>query len=176
MDCNMFEEKNSGQKGRKVDGENIYKIRIVQLIVLFWTLYFSFVAVTNLIDGLQTIKLVSKSWKFTSGNFNLIAEKVSIYGTPIWVVAILFFGIIIWGSFNTILLWRAFFNIQKKTYEPPLFQAFFTSIGYFVALTIASELFLIYEFTDKYIMIVTSLLVSLYVCHRFLDEMKRTTP
>ena len=119
-------------------------------ILFFGALWFSLILATNVTDGLKALQVLPQSWAFTSGNFALITTVTAIYHTPIWIVAILFLGIVIWEALGTLLFWRAFGQFRGVA-SPGLrtvYAAFGVSLALWAGLIVADEAFVAYEIAN----------------------------
>ena len=78
-------------------------------VLLMWALWMSLVTVYNLLDALKRLGRVPERWK-SSSNFALLLTTTRQYETPVWVIWILFWGVIIWELLASALLWWAVFG------------------------------------------------------------------
>ena len=141
-------------------------------LLLFWSSWFSVVFFSNLSDGLRQAGLLSAGWRFTSGNFVLIAESIAIYSlSEAWAVA-LFSGVVLIQLCAAILFWRAFLDPEaiSTRARPKVLQAFSLAIGLFSALLVADEVFVVYgrlpSVEATHLLVLCALLLSLLVIHR----------
>jgi hypothetical protein len=65
-------------------------------LLLFWAGWLSLVFTTNLLDGAKAMGLLGSSWAFASGNYDFLVQTTSRYGTPGWLNALLFLGVVTW--------------------------------------------------------------------------------
>lgn len=123
---------------------------IKRILLLFWALFFSLVCVTDLFDGLKALRLLPQDWVFASENFGFMVEVTGIYGTPTWLVGIMFTGVIAWAGAAAFSFWRAFrgFTAWTDGSRAPTESAFALGIGFWAALLVADELYLAYLTTD----------------------------
>jgi hypothetical protein len=109
------------------------------LFPAFWALYFLLVAASNLSDVFIAMGWLSAAFPFASGNFALVAQVTSIYGTPAWINGLLFTGILLWQVAIVVLFARAFRNAEW------LNLAFGASASLWVMFILADELFIAYH-------------------------------
>ena len=76
-------------------------------LLLFWAAWLTIVFTTNLLDGAKALGVLGESWAFASGNYAFMAQTTARYGTPVWVNAVLFAGVIAWEGLAAGLFWRA---------------------------------------------------------------------
>ncbi|GIW33338.1 hypothetical protein [Meiothermus sp.] len=80
---------------------------IKQGIVLVWAVWLSMVTLMNILEAFKALGLVPQNWK-TSSNWTLMLRTTGIYHPPVWLVALLFGGVIVWEAVASGLLWWAF--------------------------------------------------------------------
>lgn len=138
-------------------------------LLFFWAIWFSLVFGSDLVDGMQAAGFAPASWSFASGNFELVAKTVSIYGLPGTITAILFLGILAVALAATILFWRAAVDSGSIVEEgmPKVYPAFVAGGGLFAGFLIADELFLSYMnvpgLTSTHWFVLGTLLLTLLV-------------
>lgn len=77
-----------------------------RLLLLFWTMFFSMVALTNLIDLIGEIGLFD--WTFlNSGNFEYLQSVVEVYGVGSGLTKVLLLGAFLIELLAAALFWRA---------------------------------------------------------------------
>ncbi|MEX0601557.1 MAG: hypothetical protein WD423_16585 [Rhodothermales bacterium] len=123
---------------------------IKRIILLFWALFFSLVFVTDVADGLTAMGALSPDFIFASANYGFMLEVTGIYGTPAWVVTLLFTGVVVWAGAAAFMFWRAFAGFAA--WDGPsgrlVETAFALGIGLWAAFLVADEFFLAYLTTD----------------------------
>lgn len=130
----------------------------VQKVVLaFWSSWFSIVTFTNILDGLKAMGILSKDWKFASGNFELILSTTANLGTPTALNAFLFFGVICLELLTSILFWKALFNTNGAN----IYAAHTLGLILFAGFVFADEVFFAYGVEATHMRIFFGLLVSL---------------
>ncbi|MFN4260223.1 MAG: hypothetical protein ACK4RK_13080 [Gemmataceae bacterium] len=113
-------------------------------ILLFWALWLSLVAATNIMDGLQQLGVVADSWRFTSGNYAFMVDVTARYHTPGWLVAGLFLGVVVWEALAALLFWLAAVCFSP-TNHAWLHLAFGVSLALWAAFMLADEIFMAYQ-------------------------------
>ncbi len=143
---------------------------IKQMILLLWALWLTLVVVLNILDGLKGLGRLPARFKFASTNFTTMVQVTSIYGTPRWLVWILFVGVVSWEAVAAGLLWRAFFQTASL---PAVNTAFLVALGLWGAFILVDEFFLTfitesagaYSLSATHRSIFTAFLVSLLAMH-----------
>ena len=149
---------------------NKIHLRIQQLILFFWSLWFSFIMASNTFDYLKAVDYLSKEWKFASGNFEAMLKTTEIYHTPRTFVLILLLGVIFWQIICTFFFWRAFIRSFSNNRNHSLYIAFFLALSLFASFAISTEIFIDYETEETFIRIFTALLLSFFVSHHLHGE------
>lgn len=84
-----------------------------RLLLLFWTMFFSMVALTNLVNLLDSLGLFD--WTFLdSGNFDYLKSVVEVYGVGSAPTKILLLGALLIEAIAALLFWRALFGFGIK--------------------------------------------------------------
>ncbi len=133
-------------------------------VLLFWAAWYTVVFLTNVLDGLKAVGMLSEGWKFASGNWVFLKETTAIYRTPPWVVGVLFGGIVVWEGLATGLMWRAFGTFGGVGHQPGLqavYAAFAAGLAQFGAFIVADEVFISYPVAATHMRIVLLMLTSL---------------
>jgi hypothetical protein len=117
-----------------------------------WSLWWTLVVATNLADAGKALGLVAETWRFASGNYQLIAETTARYGTPAWCNGVLFFGVICWEGVATFLFWRAFWRFRGRSIgRPLLYPAFTAGLTLWLAFLVADEFFIAFALTGTHL-------------------------
>ncbi|WP_128545976.1 hypothetical protein [Larkinella soli] len=116
-------------------------------LLLFWSLYFTSVFLSNSGDALKAAGLLPDDWLFVSGNYELVRKVVGIYRPPGWLAGLMFAGVIGWQAAGLALFWQAFLlTLRRATeYRVAIHRAFALTIGLWAAFILADEFFLAYE-------------------------------
>jgi hypothetical protein len=77
------------------------------VIIAAWTMYFTMISLTNIIDALKAMNVLGDGVTFSSGNWAFMQDTVAVYGTPDWITGILFAGAITLEVIVAMLCWRA---------------------------------------------------------------------
>jgi hypothetical protein len=112
------------------------------LLLLFWAAWLSVVFLTNLLDGGKALGLLGEDWPLASGNYAFVAQTTARYGTPGWVNALLFAGVVAWEGLSAVLFWLAWWGgapAQTRRYS-----AFAVGLGLWAAFLLADEMFVAY--------------------------------
>jgi len=134
-------------------------------LLLFWAIWLTLVASSNLADALKRFGLLPEGWTFVSYNFELVAKTVGAHGVPVWVAAILFGGVIVWEWLAAVLFWRAFGASRRggEGLTPEAAQAFTVSLALFAAFLIATEATVNYLTAPTHMSVLTAQLATLLV-------------
>lgn len=132
-------------------------------LLLFWALWLSVVFATNVFDGCKALGLLAENWSFTSGNYPFLVETTARYGTPTWLNALLFLGVIVWEGAAALLFWLAWirFHGSRERASWSLYAAFTVSLTLWSAFAIAAEIFIAYTVEGSHLRIFTAQLVTL---------------
>lgn len=136
---------------------NTSETAIQKIILAFWSCYFSIVTTTNIFDGLRVMGALSKDWKFASGNFEMILQTTASMGTPVWLNAILFCGVILLELAVSILFWKSVLNNSDTN----IYSAHSAGLILFGGFIMADEIFFAYGVEATHMRILFGLLVSL---------------
>jgi hypothetical protein len=132
-------------------------------ILLFWALWLSVAWLANMCDGLKACRLLGARWKFASGNYALMVETTQKYHAPLWLIALLFLGVILWQGCSALLFWSACIGFQgvHQPGEHTLYAAFLVSLALWAAFLIADEIFLAYESEATHMRVFVAQVMSL---------------
>jgi hypothetical protein len=84
-----------------------------RLLLLFWTMFFSMVALTNLVNLLDSLGLFD--WTFLdSGNFDYLRDVVGVYGVGGPPTKLLLLGALLIEGIAAMLFWRALLGFGIK--------------------------------------------------------------
>jgi hypothetical protein len=132
------------------------------LLLYFWAIWFSVVFLSNLADGAKGLGLLDDSWAFASGNLKFIKETTGRYGTPDWLNAILFGGVILWEGIAAVLFWRAGWTFRGGIRaQKAVYLAFTVSLLLWCAFLIADEVFIAYPVEAVHLRLFVAQLVTL---------------
>lgn len=132
-------------------------------ILLFWFLWISIIVVMNAGDALKAMGVLPSDWKLASGNYEAIVKVTSTYGTPHWLDALLFVGVILWEALCTILFWWAFhrFRAGHSRRWRSVYLAFGALLALFAMFILTDEIFHAYKMEGDHRGISVLLLTSL---------------
>lgn len=134
-------------------------------LLLFWAIWLTLVASSNLADALKRFGLLPEGWTFASYNFELVANTVGAHGVPVWGAAVLFGGVIVWEWLAAVLFWRAFAVGRRggQGLTPEAAQAFTVSLALFATFLLATEATVNYLTAPTHMSVLTAQLASLLV-------------
>ena len=135
------------------------------LLLFVWAAWLTVVFTTNVLDGLKALGFLSEGWAFASANFRFLVATTARYGTPMWLDAILFAGVIVWDAFAAALFWRATFLFPRRAMNGsrPVHLAFTVSLALWGGFLLADEIFIAYEVEAKHLLLFTAQLATLQV-------------
>jgi hypothetical protein len=120
---------------------------IGRLLLLFWALWLSVVAATNVLDALLAFGLLPATFKFASGNWAWINQVMDPREVPRTVQAVLFAGAIAWEAVAAALFWRAALSYRggKLAAESPAVLACGVNLALWAAFQVLDEVVLAYQ-------------------------------
>jgi len=131
-------------------------------LLVFWAEWLSLVFATNALDGARALSVLGESWAFASGNYAFLARTTARYGTPVWLNAVLFAGVIAWEGLAAGLLWRAWWAYRGRgTGRAALYAAFAAGLSLWAAFVMADEAFIAYEVEATHWRLFTAQLATL---------------
>lgn len=116
-------------------------------VLLFWSLWLTVVTATNILNALRALGVLPETFKFVSGNWQLINQTMDPLGVPRALQAFMFAGVIVWEGLAAILFWRAFAAYRNR----PLIQermalvACGVNLALWAAFQVLDEVFLAYQ-------------------------------
>jgi len=131
-------------------------------LLVFWSLWLSIVFMTNAFEGLILINVLPESWKFASKNYQAIQEAAAKYALTARWAGILFIGVIGWQAVAAVFFWLAVAGYLRGHVQA-LYSGFFISLGFWMAIMIADELFKAYEKQITHLLVFSAQLLSLLV-------------
>lgn len=130
-----------------------------RLLLLFWATWFSIVFLTNLLDACKGLGVLPQTWAFASSNYAFVAQTTAIYGTPDWVNAVLFAGVLIWEAVAAVCFWRAALTFRRRS----VYAAFTGGLSLWAAFLLADEVFIAYAVEATHFRILIAHLATLLV-------------
>jgi len=134
-------------------------------LLFFWAAWLSIVTLTNVLDGLKTMRMLPTGWAFASGNYAFMASTVAKYGTPAAVTAVLFAGVVLWELLAAVLFWRALAAHRRDaaTAWDAVRQAFTVSLALWAAFMLADEIVFAFDAESTHVRLLIAQLASLLV-------------
>ena len=152
----------------EVSPVNIKLAALKRGLLFFWAVWFSFVCLSNVLDGLKQLDVLPATWTYTSGNFALVLSVVQARGTPVWIAAMLFAGVMLWEGLCAGLFWRAALGFRGDGASRALaITAFASSVALWAAFCVTVEAFIAFEKISEGVfqtLLGTNLLSLLAVC------------
>jgi hypothetical protein len=134
--------------------------RLKRGLLLFWGVWLGVVFATNLCDGLQALGLLGEGWAFASGNYRLVEQTTARYGTPGWLNALLFVGVVCWEGAAALLFCLAGLRGRGEC-RRLRHAAFAAGLGLWAAFLLADEVFVAYALEGTHLRLFTALLATL---------------
>lgn len=130
-------------------------------IILFWAMWFSLAALSNIIDLFNQLGWIAANWQFISHNFALIQGVVSIYGLPIFIVFVMFIAVIIWECLISVMFWMAAKQFYRSASMHYTNLAFTLGIFLWAAFLVMEEIFIAYSFEQMHLRLLVAQLICL---------------
>jgi hypothetical protein len=127
--------------------------QISRSLLLFWAAWFAVVTTTNIFDALLAAGVLPEGWAFASGNYALIREVTARYGTPEFLLPVLFAAVVAWEGLASILFalaWMAWRADDRGGREAARL-AHGVGLGLWAAFLISDELLLAYQVSDTHL-------------------------
>lgn len=120
---------------------------MARTLLLFWASWFSVVSASNAVDGLQAAGVLAPGWRFTSGNFALVAECLSFYSLSPASAGVLFTLVLLLELAASALFWRAALEPDPGSADSQttILSPFLIAIGLFCGFLVFDELLLVYR-------------------------------
>jgi hypothetical protein len=136
-------------------------------LLLFWSVWLTFVFLSNSFEALKLMRIAPESWKFASDNYSAIAKATSVYACPEWLNSLLFGGVIIWQGLAGLLYWITLANLigSGRINLGLVNSAFAASLSLWAAFIIADEILKNYEGETSHLQIFIAQLLSLLALH-----------
>jgi len=127
-------------------------------LLLFWAAWLGLVFLTNLLDGLKAAGVLPGGWSFASGNYAFVCQTTARYGTPAWLNAVLFAGVVCWEGLAAVLFALAGLRFRAGRLRHAAFIAGLSLWGAFV---LADEVFVAYALEATHWRLFTAQLATL---------------
>ncbi len=141
-----------------------------KFIILFWLVWSTVAFLTDFLGGLKHTGVISYSW-VPDLNYPYLASSLEIYNTPPFVVAVLFWGIVIWLFLNVIVFLRAAFTsmASRERWMRNVDAAFIISMGLWLAFFIADLIVMKFDLLQNHMVQGSFQLLTWFLIH-FLPE------
>ena len=118
-----------------------------RIVLVFWALWLSVVAATNVLDALLALGLLPASFRFASGNWGWINQVMDPREIPRAVQGVMFAGAIIWEALAAGLFWRGVFAYRggKLASEPATVLACGVNLALWGAFQVLDEVVMAYQ-------------------------------
>lgn len=116
-----------------------------RLLLAFWTMFFTMVALTNFIDMMSQLSIFK--WTFlNSGNFEYMRGIVEVYEVGSVLTKLLLIGAFLIELIAAVLFWRALLSFGRKPVGRSLaFQALCWGTFVWLSFVFMTEFFVAYE-------------------------------
>jgi hypothetical protein len=145
-------------------------------VLLFWAAWLSVVVLTNILDALKGLGVLSSTFAWTSGNFAWIQSTMKPLNVPIGIEAALFGGVIIWEALAAYLFWRAFVSYRNRPLveEQVAILACAVNLALWCAFQVLDEVFLAYQPEGVHRVIFTNQVVTLLMLYLLPSDVKQS--
>jgi hypothetical protein len=111
-----------------------------KIIILFWALWWLIAFWTDIVGALAHMGWLVAAWA-PDTNYPFLAESLKMYSVPVWLVDILFAGIIAWSLLSTLAFcWAAVsLNGKKEVWMQRAKIAFNISLTFWMAFFLADQ-------------------------------------
>jgi hypothetical protein len=121
-------------------------------LLALWSVWWTIVFATNLVDGAKLLGLLPEGYVFASGNYHLLKETTARYGPPAWLNRVLFLSVLAWEGLAASLFWRAWWQYRGGASErSAVISAFTAGLALWLAFLIADELCIAYKMEAPHI-------------------------
>jgi hypothetical protein len=142
---------------------------LTRLLLYFWAAYFTIVLATNACDAAKAAGLLDASWAFASGNYGFVCETTARYGTPGWVNASFFAGVLLWEAAAAASFWWAAFAYNRRS----IYAAFTVGLALWAAFLLADEIFITYPVAATHLRLFIAQLVTLLVIELVQEQLEK---
>ena len=144
---------------------------IKRSLLLFWASWLTVVVTTNLLDVLQVLDVLPKSFKFVSGNWRWINQVMDPLGVPRGLQTVLFAGAIAWEALAAALFWQAVATYRGRplVHERATLNACGVNLLLWAAFQVLDEVFLAYQPEGVHRAIFLNQIATLLVLHLLTD-------
>lgn len=130
---------------------------IQRIIILFWSLWFTLVSLSDITNFLQLAHILPVDFVFTSKNYDLVHQYLSLFGFNSFALSLLLFGMIV----SAAILISITFWISTFTMNPVWINlAFLSSILLTMFFILCDEIFIQYTIEHGHTIRLTLLLIS----------------
>jgi hypothetical protein len=142
-----------------------WNVVLLRGLLLFWALWLTIVALTNILDVLQAQRILSPEFKFVSGNGAWISQVMQPLAIPAGVQMFFYGGAILWEAIAAGLFWQAVGRYRGLSLaeEPAVILAFAVNLALWAAFQILDEVFLAYQPEGVHRSIFTNQLLTLLI-------------
>jgi hypothetical protein len=142
------------------------------MVLLFWAIWFSIVALSNLADALKHLGVLPAGFTFASGNFAFMQQVIAVHHTPSLLAVVMFAGVILWEIAAAALFFQAFAKSRIASVDEgaAVTRAFTVSVAFWAAMMIASEIFISYNVEATHTRLLIASLVSFIVTTPYFQQ------
>jgi hypothetical protein len=120
-------------------------VLLKRCLLFGWSVWWTVVVVTNVLDACKATGLLAETWSFASGNYAFLAQTMARYGTLTWVNAVLFGGVIVWEAAAATLFWMAWHRYRGNWQGMmTVYVAFTAGLMLWLAFLVADEICIAY--------------------------------
>ena len=132
----------------------------IKIILLFWSLYFSLIFITNSIDLLKHFGIIPKWWKFTSGNYSFLKRVTSEYKLSANTLIPAFAFVLLLELSAAVYFWKVIIVPAGWIFDS-VYVPFSIGLVMFGGFVILDEVFLSFLAEENHFRIFNALLLSL---------------
>lgn len=144
------------------DGKATAAVLLKRGLLLFWAAWLTLVFLTNVLDAAKALGVLDAAWAFASGNYAFVTQTTARYGTPAWLSAVLFAGVVCWEGLAAALFWVAGGSFRGKAAGGTArYAAFAAGLSLWAAFILADEVFIAYAVEGTHWRLFTAQLATL---------------
>jgi hypothetical protein len=137
-------------EGRSASGRRVVFLK--RTLLALWSVWWTIVFATNVMDGAKLFGLVGEGSTFASGNYLALKETTARYGSTAWLNRVLFLGVIAWEGVAGLLFWRAWWKFRGGgSGRDAVLSAFTVGLTLWLAFLIADEICIAYRFEGAHL-------------------------
>lgn len=130
---------------------------IQYIIILFWSIWFTLVSLSDITNLLQVMHILPSNFAFSSKNYGLVDQFLSLYNINSFDLTLLLFSIIVLAAtIISITFWIAMYSMSQIWIN----RAFLFSISFTMFFVLSDEVFIQYTIEHGHIIRLILLLIT----------------